>query len=122
MPQPHHAMLPPSKGAIFRPARDYPSDVSSAIEFLEQRLRRAQPIALLDDLLDLAPSHAPAVEPHPEPAARPDVGRQVEALGVEPRSVDVLTARRFHADRHDAVAVVVVEEIREHLAAHTVDR
>src|SRR6188474_1477949 len=101
MPQLHHAMCclllrrrpvrtTAMDGGIFRPARDYPSDALSAIEFREQRLRRRQPVALLHDFLDLAPRHAPAVEPHPEPAARPDIGRKVEAIRVEPRSVDVL--------------------------------
>src|SRR5262245_55630544 len=93
------------------------SGALSAIELLDQRLRRRQPVALLDDFGDLAPGYAPAVEPHPEPAARPYVSGQVETLGIEPRSVDVLAARRFHADGHDTVAVVVVEKIREHLAA-----
>src|SRR5688572_18385755 len=51
-------------GAIFRPARDYPSDASSAIEFFRQRLRRGQPVALLDNLGNLAPGHAAAVEAH----------------------------------------------------------
>src|SRR5690349_11641544 len=73
------------------------------------------------DLLDLAPGHATPIEPHPEPAARANVGGQVEARRVEPRTVDVLAARRFHAHGYDAVAVVVVKEIGEYLAAHAVN-
>src|SRR5690349_10870410 len=112
MHQPHHSIV----------ASCHDTRQLSAIQLLEQSLRRRQTIAALYDLGDLAPSDAAAIEPHAEPSARPDVRRQVEPLGVEPGAIDILATLRLHADRDDAVAVMVVEKIRENLAAHAVDR
>ena len=118
MHQPHHAMVASSRHdraddrrtriprAIIGRGREIRATPQAPSSFFEQRLRRRQPVAPLDDLGDLAPAHAAAVEPHPEPAARPDVSRQIEALGLEPRAVErsrraATSRRRTRCRRRD---------------------
>src|SRR5579864_6862176 len=64
----------------------------------------------LEKIADFLPVDTATVEPQPQPAARPDVRRQVEALGVGASTVDVLAEGGLAAHRDDAVTVVIVEE------------
>ena len=103
-------------GGRDRCAADWVSGRS--VELTYQRLRSDQPIAALDDARHLSPIDDADVETQTEPAARTDVGRQVESRGLAARAIRVLAKLRLHANGDDAVAVMVVEKIREHFLAH----
>src|SRR5262249_52138347 len=78
----------------------------------------AQAVTQGQKVLNLRPVDATSVESQTEPAARADIGRQVEAFGCACRAVDVFAECRFHPHRDDPVAMMAVELVRVHLPAH----
>ena len=87
-------------------------------ELSGEALRRDLEVALGDEVGDLGPVDVVAVEPERDPAARAEVGRQVEAaagVGVDQRLR--LAPGRLARDADDPVAVVVVEEVGERALA-----
>src|SRR6185436_7413694 len=66
----------------------------------------------------LLPVDLADVQPETDPAARPDVGRQIEPGGIELGQIPVLPQPRLEAGGDDAVPMMIVEEIGKHLFPH----
>jgi hypothetical protein len=80
---------------------------------MRQCLWRCQTVAEFEDVLNLAPIDRASIEPQAEPTSGANIGRKIEVLRVTARTVDVLAQRGLAAHRNDAVAMVVVQEVRE---------
>ena len=76
------------------------------IERLDEAPRRRQSIAVLDDVLDLAPVDLAAIEAQPKPPPRPDVRGEVVLVGSSRDTIDILPELGSAADRHNSVAVM----------------
>ena len=67
---------------------------------------------------DFFPIHFAEVETKADPAARPDVGGQIEFHGIGRHKHGVVAGKSFAADGNDAIAVMVVEEVSEDLLSY----
>ncbi len=84
-----------------------------------ESLRCSEAVRVGHQLTDFVPVDLSKVEPQRDPTARTHVRRHVEALGIGVDQRTIHTRRGLARDRHDPVAVMIVEEVRELLAAHT---
>jgi len=91
------------------------------LDHASQRSRGSETVAEFENVLNFAPVDWPSIEPQTEPTLGTYVRGQVEALRFAACAVDVLAQRRLAAHGNDAVAVVVVEEIRKDLLAYAKD-
>jgi hypothetical protein len=83
-----------------------------------ESFRRRVAIAEFHDILNLEPIDYGAIEPQPEPATWTYIGGNIETLWVTRCTIHVLAERSLAADGDNSIAVMVVQIICEHPAAH----
>src|ERR1700686_221360 len=83
-----------------------------------QRFRRDDGEARCNQRRNLVPRNRRTVEPKADPTASPDVRRQIEPRRPLPYQITVLAETCLHADRHDAIAVMIIEKVGKDLLAN----